>query len=72
MKKAKLIGALTAILLGLVVILQNTQPVEVRFLLFKVAMPNAILLGLALLVGTAIGLLAALMMPVKRHPQKEL
>lgn len=71
MKKAKLIGVLTTTILGLVVILQNTQPVAIRFLFFKTTMPNAILLGIALLAGVAIGTLAALIIPGRRHPQME-
>jgi uncharacterized integral membrane protein len=59
-KKAKLIGILVAVVLGAIVILQNTQPVETRILFIKIVMPNAILLGLTLLVGVAIGILTAL------------
>jgi len=70
MKKAKLIGVLTAIILCLIVILQNTQPVETRFLFLKITMPNAVLLGIALLAGVAIGILAALIMSSKRITSK--
>jgi uncharacterized integral membrane protein len=71
MKKAKLIGMLTAVVLGLIVILQNTQPVETRFLFFKITMPNAVLLGLTLLVGVAIGILVALITSGKRDTTKK-
>ena len=37
MNRAKLIGALAAAALSLIVILQNTQTVETRFFFFKVA-----------------------------------
>lgn len=67
MKRIKLIGALTAVVLGLIVILQNTQPVETRFLFLKITMPNAILIGLALLVGVAIGILVSLIMSAKKE-----
>lgn len=66
MKRVKLIGVLMAVVLGLIVILQNTQPVETRFLFLKITMPNAILLGLTLLMGVAIGILVALSMSSKR------
>ena len=67
MKKVKLIGALTGVVLSLIVILQNTQPVETRFLFLRITMPNAILLGLTLLVGVAIGILMTLILSNKRN-----
>jgi len=71
MKRVKLIGVLTAVVLSLIVILQNTQPVETRFLFLKITMPNTILLGLTLLVGVAIGILTALIMSSKRDTNKK-
>ncbi len=67
MKRVKLIGVLTAVVLSLIVILQNTQEVKMRFLFLDFTMPNAVLLGLALLAGVAIGLLTALIMMSKRQ-----
>lgn len=67
MLKAKLIGAFVAVVLCLVVILQNTQAVEVRFLTGKAILPNAALLGIALLIGFALGILFALWLPSKRR-----
>ncbi|NLG35018.1 MAG: DUF1049 domain-containing protein [Lentisphaerae bacterium] len=69
MKKAKLIGVLVAALLGLTVMVQNRQPVETRFLFLTFTMPNAVLLGLTLLVGAAIGLLIALLLSGHRSPK---
>lgn len=66
MKRVKLIGVLMAVVLCLIAILQNTQPVETRFLFLKITMPNAILLGLTLLMGVAIGILVALIVSSKR------
>ncbi len=66
MKRIKLIGVLTAVVLALIVILQNTQLVETRLLFLKITMPNAVLLGLVLLVGVALGILIALHMLGKR------
>ncbi len=66
MKRMKLIGALTAILLIVIVILQNTQPVATRLLFITITMPNAVLVGLSLLVGVAAGILVALTFSGKR------
>ena len=62
MKRLKLICAFTAVVLCVIVILQNTQPVETTFLFFKITMPNAILLGLTLMVGISLGILLSLSM----------
>ncbi|MFO7535951.1 MAG: lipopolysaccharide assembly protein LapA domain-containing protein [Kiritimatiellia bacterium] len=67
MKKAKLIGMLAALLLGVVVILQNAQPVNTRFLFVTVTMPNAVLLGLTLLIGITIGSLWTLTVVGRRR-----
>jgi len=66
MKRMKLIGALMAILLIVIVILQNTQPVATRLLFITITMPNAVLVGLSLLVGVAAGILVALTFSGKR------
>ena len=70
MKRLKLIGALTAVLLSVMVILQNTQPVETRFLFVTITMPNAVLLGLTLLIGIAAGILFSLTLSGKRKTRK--
>ncbi len=66
MKRAKLISALAAVLLIVIVILQNTQSVETRFLFFTISMPNAALIGLTLLIGIAAGILVAMSLAGKR------
>jgi len=66
MKKMKLIVALLAVLLVVIVILQNTQPVATRLLFITVTMPNAVLIGLSLLIGVAAGILIALTLSGKR------
>jgi len=71
MKKLKLVGALTAIVLSVILILQNTQPVETTFLFLKITMPNAVLLGLTLLIGIALGILAALATSSRRDRKKK-
>ena len=66
MKRIKLIGAFTAVILIFIVILQNTQSVETRFLFLTVTMPNAILIGVTLLIGVAAGIIIALTLSGKR------
>jgi lipopolysaccharide assembly protein A len=60
MVKAKLITALVLVLVGLIAILQNTHPVETKFLFWAVTMPIAALLALTILIGVAVGILVAL------------
>lgn len=55
MKHFKLYTALTAALLILIVILQNTTAVQTRILFITVSMPQAALLALTLVVGIALG-----------------
>ena len=66
MEKIKLIVAITAVLLVVIVILQNTQPVATRLLFFTITMPNAVLIGISLLIGVASGMLVALTSSGKR------
>ncbi|MBI9090585.1 MAG: LapA family protein [Desulfobacterium sp.] len=60
MAKVKMIAALLLVAVGLVVVLQNTQPVETRFLFMTVTMPRAVLLIITMLIGIAVGILVAL------------
>lgn len=60
MVRAKLIAAFVLVLIGLIVVLQNTQPVETKFLFMSVTMPIAALLALTMLIGMAVGILVAL------------
>ncbi len=57
--KWKLALAVVAAVMVLVVIFQNTQAVETRFLFLTVTMPRALLLFLATGVGFVLGLLVA-------------
>ena len=66
MKRIQLIGALTAILLIVIIILQNMQSVETRILFITITMPNAVLVGFTLLIGVAAGILIALTLSGKR------
>jgi len=42
-----------------IIVLQNTRPVETRLLFVTLAMPGAVLIALAFLAGFAAGVLAA-------------
>jgi lipopolysaccharide assembly protein A len=60
MKRYKLWGAIALLVLIVVVILQNTEAVETRFLFMTVTMPRAALLAITLLIGVAAGMLLLL------------
>ena len=68
--KLKIVAIVVLALVVLIVVLQNTQAVETKLLFFKVTMPNAAILFGALLVGFALGVLAAghIMPSAKRRP----
>jgi uncharacterized integral membrane protein len=66
MVKWKIVVVALLSLLFLVVIVQNTDPVETKFLMASFTMPSAALLFLAGLVGFVIGLLTALKLSGKK------
>jgi len=68
MRQAKIIAALLLTILVIVVVLQNTAPVETHLLFMTVTMPRAALLALTTLVGFALGLLACLIGGRKKPP----
>ena len=70
MKKIKLYSAVILILLVLIVILQNTEPVATRLLFVTLTMPRAALLALTFLVGAATGVFLTLSL-VKRSPKNK-
>jgi putative membrane protein len=65
MKKFKIITIAVVLLLVLIVILQNTQSVETKFLFISITMPRAFLLMLTFLFGFIAGLLATLRLGTK-------
>lgn len=66
MSKPKLIAALVAILLVLIIALQNTRVVETNILFFSPALPLAILMLLTFTVGIIAGLLMAVTLSGRR------
>ena len=57
MAKVKLYAGLALIAIVLIVIFQNTEPVETKLLFFTVIMPRAVLLAVTMLIGVATGIL---------------
>jgi uncharacterized integral membrane protein len=60
MQKLKIVLIAVLAALVLIVVLQNTTPVETRFLSLSVTMPRAVLLLITGLVGFALGVLVSL------------
>jgi len=69
MTRLKLYLTALLILLAVLLIAQNTGPAEIRLLLWTVAPPLAIMLLATLLLGVALGVLAALLAG-RRPPRK--
>jgi putative membrane protein len=67
MVKVKLYTGLALILLVLIVVFQNTEPVETKCLFATVTMPRAALLAITLLIGIAAGMLLSLGLAKKIH-----
>jgi uncharacterized integral membrane protein len=59
MTKSKVVVLAVVGLLVLIVVLQNTEVVETKILFISVEMPRAVLLFGTLLIGFALGVLAA-------------
>ena len=59
MRQAKIILAAGVAILTVIVVLQNTAPVETRLLFATVKMPRAALLFITLVVGFVLGLITA-------------
>lgn len=72
MQKMKIIGAMTALLLVIVIVFQNMEDVETKILFINVTMPNAFLLGITFLIGASAGLLTALIHSGKSKGLKEI
>lgn len=65
--KAKLIAALVLIVLVAVVLLQNTQTVIFRFLLWKLEVSQLLLVLITLVIGFLIGLLLPVGLKARRR-----
>lgn len=60
MVKLKLFVAVVLVVLVLIVVFQNTEPVETKLLFVTVTMPRAGLLAITFLIGVAAGILVAI------------
>lgn len=70
MVKMKIYIALALVLLALIVVFQNTEAVNTRFLFITFTMPRAALLAITFVVGTAAGILLSFGL-IKRRPGKK-
>jgi len=70
MERFKLIVTAILAMLGVVIILQNTEPVETKLLFLSITMPRAILLMGTTLIGFALGVLVSLFFRRKNNPPK--
>jgi uncharacterized integral membrane protein len=66
MERFKLISIAVLTLLGVIIVLQNTEPVETRLLFLTITMPRAVLLMGTTLIGFALGILVTLFFPRKQ------
>jgi len=71
MKKFKIIVIVVVLLLALIVILQNAQSVETKFLFWTFILPRAFLLFLAFMFGFIAGLLAVIRFEGKSKKKRE-
>ena len=70
MKRFKMISIAILAILGVIIILQNTEPVETRILFLSIIMPRAILLMGTTLIGFALGILVSFFFQRKEHTKK--
>jgi uncharacterized integral membrane protein len=68
---SKLFAALFLALLATVVLLQNTETVEARFLFLTSSAPLSVLLFATLLIGFALGVILTLLYGRKRRKARE-
>jgi uncharacterized integral membrane protein len=70
MERLKLITIVILALVGVIIILQNTEPVETKLLFLSITMPRAILLMGTTLIGFALGVLVSLFFKRKNKNQE--
>ena len=71
MVKAKLMAALGLAVLVIILVFQNTEPVETKFLFVTVTMPRAALLAITMLLGIAMGILLSMGLAGRREKKDE-
>ncbi len=70
MNRFKMISIAILVLLGVIIILQNTEPVETKLLFLSMTMPRAILLMGTTMIGFALGILVSFFFQRKEQPKK--
>ena len=70
MHRFKMISIAILALLGIIIILQNTDPVVTKLLFFNITMPRAILLMGTTLIGFALGVLVSFFFQRRETGQK--
>ena len=70
MNRFKMISIAVLTILGVIIILQNTEPVETRLLFLSIIMPRAILLMGTTLIGFALGILVSFFFQRKEQPKE--
>ena len=70
MNRFKMISIAILTILGVIIILQNTEPVETRILFLSIIMPRAILLMGTTLIGFALGILVSFFFQRKEQPKE--
>ncbi|MFC1524633.1 LapA family protein [Thermodesulfobacteriota bacterium] len=71
MERIKLAAIIILISLGLIIVLQNTEPVVTKILFISITMPRAVLLFGTTIIGFALGVLVSYMM-IKKDPGRKL
>ena len=70
MERFKLIAIAVLALLGVIIILQNNEPVQTKLLFLSFTMPRAFLLMGTTLIGFVLGVLVSFFFKRKGQPQK--
>ena len=70
MNRIKMISMAILTVLGVIIILQNTEQVETRILFLSISMPRAILLMGTTLIGFALGILVSFFFQRKDHSKE--
>jgi putative membrane protein len=61
MKSPKFITAVVLVVLFLILLIQNTQPVSLKIYFWQISMPQIILIAIVLLIGFVAGYVVAVM-----------
>ena len=72
MSRFKMICIAVLTILGVIIILQNTEQVETKILFLSISMPRAILLMGTTLIGFALGILVSFFFQRKDRSSKEI